>query len=126
MREPRPGGYQVTAGEARAELESMVTGCGARWEGRPAALAAEADVLITMLPGPGEVHDMMAGFGGAGRPDRHAGGLAREYQVPHELSAVVECIYHHALSRYGPVGGELLAVALLEEEAADHRLRPAS
>jgi NADP-dependent 3-hydroxyisobutyrate dehydrogenase-like protein len=47
-------------------------------------------------------------------------GLAREYQVPHELSAVAERIYHHALSRYGPVGGELLAVALLEEEYAEY------
>jgi 3-hydroxyisobutyrate dehydrogenase len=43
--------------------------------------------------------------------------LARDYQVPHELSAVVERIYRRALSRYGPVGGELLAVALLEEQA---------
>ena len=56
-------GYQVTAGDVRAELESTVTGCGARWEGRPAALAAEADVLITMPPGPSEVHDVMAGPG---------------------------------------------------------------
>lgn len=53
-------GYQVTAGDARAELESMVTGSGARWEGRPAVLAAEADVLITMLPGPGAVHDVLS------------------------------------------------------------------
>ncbi len=268
-------GYQVTAGDVRAELESMVTECGARWEGRPAALAAEAEVLITMLPGPGEVHDVMAGPGGAltalppaavwidmtsnspatgqalataarargisvldapvgggvqaactgtlhlfvggdiavlerQRPllevlaeprhivhvggngagylvkllvnllwfsqavataealllGRRAGldldvlrgalqdsaassalirhdldalldgdylasfeldrcceeltsviGLARDYHVPHDLSAVVERIYQHALSRYGPVGGELLAVALLEEQA---------
>lgn len=268
-------GYQVTAGDARAELESMVTGSGARWEGRPAVLAAEADVLITMLPGPGAVHDVMAGPGGAlaalppaavwidmtsnspaagqalataagargidvldapvgggvqaartgtlhlfvggdiallqrHRPllevladprhivhvgghgagylvkllvnllwfgqavttaealllARRAGldldvlrralegsaassalirhdldalldgdylasfeldrcceelagvlGLARDYQVPHELSAVVERVYQQALSRYGPVGGELLAVALLEEQA---------
>jgi 3-hydroxyisobutyrate dehydrogenase len=58
-------GYEVTAGDVRAELESVVTGCGARWEGRPAAAAAGADVLITMLPGPGEVHDVMAGPGGA-------------------------------------------------------------
>jgi 3-hydroxyisobutyrate dehydrogenase-like beta-hydroxyacid dehydrogenase len=27
-------------------------------------VAAEADVLITVLPGPGEVHDVMAGRGG--------------------------------------------------------------
>jgi 3-hydroxyisobutyrate dehydrogenase-like beta-hydroxyacid dehydrogenase len=48
-------GYQVTAGDVRAELESAVTGCGARWEGTLAALAAESDVLITMLPGAGAV-----------------------------------------------------------------------
>jgi 3-hydroxyisobutyrate dehydrogenase len=268
-------GYQVTAGDVRAELESAVSGCGARWEGGLAALAAEADVLITMLPGPGAVREVMAGPGGAlaalspsavwidmtsnspatGRPlaeaarargigvldapvgggvqaaatgtlhlfvggdpalleryrpllevladpphiahvgghgagylvkllvnqlwfsqavataealllARRAGldldvlrralagsaassalirhdldalldgdylasfeldrcceelasvaGLAREYETPHELSEVVERTYQRALSRYGPVGGELLAVALLEEQA---------
>jgi 3-hydroxyisobutyrate dehydrogenase len=268
-------GYQVTAGDVRAEQESAVTGCGARWEGTPSALAAESDLLITMLPGAGAVHDVMAGPGGAlaalppsavwidmtsnspaaGRAlaaaagargigvldapvgggveaaqtgtlhlfvggdiallERHrallevladprhishvgahgagylvkllvnllwfgqavataealllgrragldldalrralAGsaassalirhdldalldgdylasfeldrcceeltsviGLAREYETPCELSAVVERTYQHALSRYGPVGGELLAVALLEEQA---------
>jgi len=42
--------------------------------------------------------------------------------VPFELSDLVERIYLRALSRYGPVGGELLSVALLEEEAGT-RLR---
>ncbi len=58
-------GYQVTAGDKRAELESAVTRFGARWQGTAAAVAAQADVLITMLPGPGELHDVMAGHGGA-------------------------------------------------------------
>lgn len=58
-------GYRVTAGDRRAELESAVAGFGARWQGTAAAVAADADVLITMLPGPGEVHDVMAGPGGA-------------------------------------------------------------
>jgi 3-hydroxyisobutyrate dehydrogenase len=44
-------------------------------------------------------------------------GLAREYETPCELSAVVERTCRRALSRYGPVAGELLAVALLEEQA---------
>jgi hypothetical protein len=44
-------------------------------------------------------------------------GLAREYETPRELSAGVERTHQRALSRYGPVGGELLAVALLEEQA---------
>jgi 3-hydroxyisobutyrate dehydrogenase len=42
---------------------------------------------------------------------------AREHAVPFELSNLVERVHRRALSRYGPVDGELLAVALLEEEA---------
>jgi 3-hydroxyisobutyrate dehydrogenase len=45
-------GYEVTAGDARGERESAVTGCGARWKGTAAEVAAEVDVLITVLPGP--------------------------------------------------------------------------
>ena len=41
-------GYVVTAGDVRAELESMVAG----WGGASAEVAAEAEVLITMLPAP--------------------------------------------------------------------------
>lgn len=43
--------------------------------------------------------------------------LAREYDVPCELSSVVERTHQRALRRFGPVDGELLAVALLEEDA---------
>ena len=43
--------------------------------------------------------------------------LARESGVPFELSKLVERIHRRALARYGAVDGELLAVALLEEEA---------
>jgi 3-hydroxyisobutyrate dehydrogenase len=49
--------------------------------------------------------------------------LAGDYQVPWELSDLVRRTYRRALARYGPVDGELLAVALLEEEAG-HKLRP--
>jgi 3-hydroxyisobutyrate dehydrogenase len=49
--------------------------------------------------------------------------LAGEYKVPWELSGLVCRTYRRALARYGPVDGELLAVALLEEEAG-HKLRP--
>jgi 3-hydroxyisobutyrate dehydrogenase len=58
-------GYDVTAGDARAERESAVAGCGARWQGTSAGVAAEAEVLITVLPGPDEVYQAMAGSGGA-------------------------------------------------------------
>lgn len=49
--------------------------------------------------------------------------LADHYKVPHDLSDMVCRTYRRALARYGPVDGELLAVALLEEEAG-HKLRP--
>jgi len=50
--------------------------------------------------------------------------LAGEYQVPWELSDVVRRTYRRALDRFGPADGELLAVALLEDEAGD-KLRTA-
>ena len=40
-----------------------------------------------------------------------------------ELSDLVRRTYRRALARIGPVDGELLAVALLEEQA-DNKLRP--
>jgi 3-hydroxyisobutyrate dehydrogenase len=43
--------------------------------------------------------------------------LAREHGVPCELSALVELIYRRALARYGPADGELLPIAMLEDEA---------
>ncbi|MGI5231971.1 NAD(P)-dependent oxidoreductase [Actinoallomurus sp. CA-142502] len=49
-------------------------------------------------------------------------GLARAHGVPFALSELVEDTYRRALDRFGPVDGELLAVALLEERA-DRRLR---
>jgi 3-hydroxyisobutyrate dehydrogenase len=43
--------------------------------------------------------------------------LAREQGVACDLSALVELIYRRALARYGPADGELLPIAMLEEEA---------
>jgi hypothetical protein len=48
--------------------------------------------------------------------------LAREHELPFELSELVERTYQRALARFGAVDGELLTVALLEEEAGQ-RLR---
>jgi 3-hydroxyisobutyrate dehydrogenase len=58
-------GYAVTAGDQRPDLESTVVGCGARWRDTAADVAAEADVLLTVLPGPQELHAVMTGPGGA-------------------------------------------------------------
>jgi 3-hydroxyisobutyrate dehydrogenase len=54
-------GYTVTAGDVRAGRETEVTGCGARWGGEAAAVAAGADVLITVLPGTQELTEVMLG-----------------------------------------------------------------
>ena len=43
--------------------------------------------------------------------------LAGDCQVPWELSDVVRRTYRRALAKFGPAPGELLAVALLENEA---------
>lgn len=56
-------GYRVIASDARPEVEEVVAEYGVGWRSSTALVAAEADVLITMLPGPGEVCDAMAGTG---------------------------------------------------------------
>ncbi len=43
--------------------------------------------------------------------------IARETNSPFEVSTAVQRAYAGALRRYGPIDGELLAVALLEERA---------
>jgi 3-hydroxyisobutyrate dehydrogenase len=43
--------------------------------------------------------------------------LADDLDVPHTLSNWVKRVYEQALERFGPVDGELLPVALLEEQA---------
>jgi 3-hydroxyisobutyrate dehydrogenase len=58
-------GYRVLAGDQRPEAARQAAGCGARWVPELAVLAARADVLITVLPGPGEVRELMLGTGGA-------------------------------------------------------------
>lgn len=50
--------------------------------------------------------------------------LAGRLGVPAEFSTLVAWTYGRALARYGPVGGELLAVRVLEEEAGVDLRRP--
>jgi len=58
-------GYQVIATDQRAEREVAARACGADWRDTPAEAAVAVDVLITMLPGPREVHTAMLGEAGA-------------------------------------------------------------
>ena len=57
-------GYRVQAGDRRPEAAELATRCGAQWVSQIARLAAESDVLITVLPGPGEVRELMLGPSG--------------------------------------------------------------
>jgi 3-hydroxyisobutyrate dehydrogenase len=57
-------GHSVRAGDRRPEAAGPAARCGARWVPELARLAAGVDVLITVLPGPGEVRDLMLGPGG--------------------------------------------------------------
>jgi 3-hydroxyisobutyrate dehydrogenase len=58
-------GYEVIAADARPGREQAVTECGAHWAATPAGAASRAGILITMLPGPAAVSDVMTGTGGA-------------------------------------------------------------
>lgn len=58
-------GHEVTATDQRADRKAAILAGGAAWAESPAQAAATADVLITMLPGPAEVQDAMAGAGDA-------------------------------------------------------------
>jgi 3-hydroxyisobutyrate dehydrogenase len=57
-------GFSVTAADARPELEARAAAAGANWGRTPASSAAGVDIVITMLPGPREVRDVMADPGG--------------------------------------------------------------
>jgi 3-hydroxyisobutyrate dehydrogenase len=48
-------GFAVSATDLRPEVRGPVTEAGAHWADSAAEVAARCDVLITMLPGPGEV-----------------------------------------------------------------------
>jgi len=58
-------GHEVIAADARPSREQAVTECGARWAATPAGAACRASILITMLPGPAAVSEVMTGTGGA-------------------------------------------------------------
>lgn len=50
--------------------------------------------------------------------------IAEQLGIPFEVSSAVRQVYRRALDRYGPIDGELLPVALLEEEAGLTLRRP--
>ncbi|MGI8330518.1 NAD(P)-dependent oxidoreductase [Actinomadura scrupuli] len=107
-------GHQVTASDVRGELAEAATGCGARWLPATAQVAAESDVLITMLPGPGEVREAMLGSGG-GIAAMHRGSTWIDMSSNSPL--VVVPVRERAIERgvvvlEAPVGGGVPAARL--------------
>lgn len=83
-------GYAVRAGDRRPEAAEQAARCGARWVPELAKLAAGADVLVTVLPGTGEVRELMLGAGGVAAAWRGAlqllvGGRAQVVAQHREL-----------------------------------------
>jgi 3-hydroxyisobutyrate dehydrogenase len=58
-------GYPVVVTDLRPECEQVAHSLGARWSASTEGAAAGADVFVTMLPGPPEVHDALLGAGAA-------------------------------------------------------------
>jgi 3-hydroxyisobutyrate dehydrogenase len=58
-------GYQVAAFDRRPERAAAIRAAGATSVGSAAEAAADADVLVTVLPGPPEVVEAMTGVDGA-------------------------------------------------------------
>jgi 3-hydroxyisobutyrate dehydrogenase len=115
-------------GQAIATAEALLIGQAAGIDLRvlqqalgssPAATAFITGDLDRLLRG-----DYLTTFGLDGIYDELEAvtALAREHQLPSPLSDLVLQTYRRALDRYGAVPGELMGVALLEEEAA-RRLR---
>ncbi len=104
-------GYQVTVTDKRAEAEEAAVACGAIWRDTPAQAAAAAGVLITMLPGPREVHAAM--LGEAGALEGLAAGAAW-IDMTSNSPAVVRPIREQAIEQgvevlEAPVGGGIAA-----------------
>ena len=53
-------GFHVVASDSRSEREKDVRAAGADWAGETRLAADAANVLITILPGPSELQDVMA------------------------------------------------------------------
>jgi 3-hydroxyisobutyrate dehydrogenase len=110
-------------GQAVATAEALLIGrkAGIELESLRDALAASAansdfirrdvDALLT--------GNYLTSFGldGCVRELESITRLADELGVPHTLSNRVKRVYQQALERFGPIDGELLPVALLEEQA---------
>jgi 3-hydroxyisobutyrate dehydrogenase len=104
-------GHRLVVHDRRADAGDRLRSTGSDWAASPGGVAAQADLLITMLPGPAEVEEtMLEGGGGLGamRPgatwiDMGTGTPALARRIAPEASRAGV----HVLD--GPVGGGVTA-----------------
>ena len=57
-------GHDLLVHDVRPDAAAGLLAAGASWAGSPREVAADRDVVITMLPGPSQVEDVLLGPGG--------------------------------------------------------------
>ena len=57
-------GHDLLVHDVRPDAAAGLLAAGASWAGSPRDAAADRDVVITMLPGPSQVEDVLLGPGG--------------------------------------------------------------
>ena len=99
-------GFDVDAYDLRSEVRPGVVAAGGRWAGSVAEAARAAEVLVTVLPGPGEVLAVVAEVAGALGPD------AVWLEMSTASPAVAEAIASRGVAAVdAPVGGGPSAAA---------------
>jgi len=122
-------GYDLVVHDVHREAAAELEAAGAAWAATPRETGAGREVVITMLPTPPIVEQVLLGENGLlsvlSRGDYDESfalalackdlDLAGQVGVPVELSAVVEQVYRRARAQYGDAGGEMLPIKLYED-----------
>ncbi len=103
----RQAGYALIVDDRHQEVTAEFTAAGARTASRPAEIAAASDVVITMLPGPAQVEEVLCGAGGVSA-GAHAGLVAIDMSTtsPLATSSLAARLAEHGIRMLdAPVGG---------------------
>ncbi len=103
----RRAGFSLAVNDVRREAGTELIADGAKWTSSPREAAAEADVLITMLPGPREVQQVLTGSDGAASGLRAgAAWIDMSTSSPEVARAIGEQLASAGVSRLdAPVSG---------------------
>jgi 3-hydroxyisobutyrate dehydrogenase len=98
------------AGDRRPEAAEQAAGCGARWVPDLTRLAADSDVLVTVLPGPGEVRELMLGGGVAAALRGGATWIDMTSNSPSAMAGIRDALLNRGVRVLeAPMGGGVTA-----------------